>query len=129
MTWSKTPPTEAGLYYVRHRESGEEQPGFLHGVSWFFMWPYEDWFPADCPEEFLFGPAIPLPEQCHENDDHAQVGALLAKCIGFEMGKDHDGWWAWARLPGREPLTMGEGPTQLAAIRAAVEAAEQGVRE
>jgi hypothetical protein len=62
-------------------------------------------------------------------NEHAEVGALLARCIGFEAGQDHDGWWAWVRLPGREPLTMGSGPTQLAAIKAAVEAAEKGVRE
>ena len=63
------------------------------------------------------------------NDEHAQVGALLAKCEYFEGGRDGSLWWVWVRLPGKCQSFRSQGSTQLAAIRAAVEAAEQGVRE
>jgi hypothetical protein len=62
-------------------------------------------------------------------NEHAEVGALLARCGYCEVGTDGKAWHAmvggfqWAGLSG------GSGPTQLAAIKAAVEAAEQGVRE
>ena len=62
-------------------------------------------------------------------NEHAEVGALLAKCGYFEAGRDGSLWWAWVRLPGKCQAFRSQGPTQLAAIRAAVEAAEKGVRE
>jgi len=57
--WSDTPPTVAGTYWVRRRSDGEEQIGTLDGESWYFKWPYEDWFPANNPEQFQFGYRIP----------------------------------------------------------------------
>ena len=63
------------------------------------------------------------------NDDHAQVGALLARCEHLEIRKLNIDWIAWVRLKVGGLLFAKTGPTQLAAIRAAVEAAEQGVRE
>lgn len=62
-------------------------------------------------------------------NDWAAVGALLARCRYVEIGRNDSGWWAWARLLDCHRLCMGEGKTQLEAIRAAVDAAEQGVRE
>jgi hypothetical protein len=65
-----------------------------------------------------------------ENDDHAQVGALLAKCEFSSVFRNADkGWAAFAKVSGYVGSPSGYGPTQLAAIRAAVEAAEKGVRE
>jgi hypothetical protein len=64
----------------------------------------------------------------HEQE-HAEVGALLAKCGYFSSGVREKGWWAWIGLVGRTGITYGFGTTQLAAIRAAVEAAERGVQE
>ena len=130
MIWSETPPTKLGLYYVKHRESGEVQPGCLDGVNWYFMWPYEDWFPVDCPDKFFFGPPIPTPEACAEMSDHAEVGALLAKCCDYRLGEYEQGWFAEITLRNNETGDSGTfQSTQLAAIRAAVEAAEKGVRE
>lgn len=63
------------------------------------------------------------------NEERAQVGALLAKCGYFSSGVRAKGWWAWICLVGRTSITHGTGPTQLAAIQAAVEAAERGVGE
>ena len=66
--WSDTPPTVAGDYWVRRIPSGEEQTGALDGENWYFKWPYEDWFPADNPEQFQFGQRIPT---------NAELGELL----------------------------------------------------
>jgi len=65
--WSDTPPTVAGTYWVRRRSDGEEQIGTLDGESWYFKWPYEDWFPANNPEQFQFGYRIPT------NDELSQI--------------------------------------------------------
>ena len=66
-----------------------------------------------------------------DNDDHAQVWALLAKCnkLSINLCKHDVGsvWVAHAEANGL-PVS-GIGPTQLAATRAAVEVSEQGVRE
>jgi len=68
MNWSDTPPTVAGDYWVRRIPSGEEQIGTLDGENWYFKWPYEDWFPANNPEQFQFGYRIPT---------NAELGELL----------------------------------------------------
>jgi hypothetical protein len=62
-------------------------------------------------------------------NEHAEVGALLAKCDYFEVDCHPEGWAARVTIGGSIRMRSGEGPTQLAAIRAAVEAAEKGVRE
>ena len=62
-------------------------------------------------------------------NEHAEVGALLARCDLIEVGYDAEKWWATASLSANSPMFWGYGTTQLAAIRAAVEAAEKGVRE
>jgi hypothetical protein len=61
--------------------------------------------------------------------EHAQVGALLARCRYIECGQEFNEWWATVLVCASGTYCHGEGPTQLAAIRAAVEAAEKGVRE
>ena len=65
-----------------------------------------------------------------DDDEHAQVGALLARCGNYRVAEYESGWHAEVYLVGGG---MGSSEfayeTQLAAIRAAVEAAEQGVRE
>jgi hypothetical protein len=65
----------------------------------------------------------------------AQVGALLARCLHATIQRDFYGtrgvgreWVATVNIDG-SGYHEGEGPTQLAAIKAAVEAAEKGVRE
>lgn len=64
--WSDTPPTKAGDYWVKRRSNSEEQIGTLDGENWYFKWPYEDWFPADNPDEFQFGPRIPAADELVE---------------------------------------------------------------
>lgn len=71
-----------------------------------------------------------------DNDEHAQVGALLAKCEHAEIRKRNTDWIAWVRLKvGGRLFKVGgrlfaeTGPTQLAAIKAAVDAAEKGCTE
>lgn len=61
------------------------------------------------------------------SDEHAQVGALLARCESFDVDLIGDEWVATIQLPGCRFRNVESGPTQLAAIRAAVEAAEKGV--
>lgn len=70
-------------------------------------------------------------EAMSETNDHAQVGALLAKCWKIEVrfGTVDKNWKASLFLIGRADYHFAYGSTQLAAIRAAVEAAEKGVRE
>lgn len=68
-------------------------------------------------------------EAMSETNKHAQVGALMAKCGYCEVGTDGKEWHAVVGAFRWAGLTGGSGPTQLAAIKAAVEAAEQGVRE
>jgi len=63
-----------------------------------------------------------------DNNEHAEVGALLAKCAYIEIDRTSRGWTVWACIPGGEACCY-QGDTQLAAIRAAVKAAEKGVRE
>lgn len=62
-------------------------------------------------------------------NEHAEVGALLAKCEHAELRKRSDNWTAWVRLKVGGLLFAHSGPTQVAAIRAAVEAAEKGVHD
>lgn len=61
--------------------------------------------------------------------DFAQVGALLAMCSFLQMTDGHSPqrWLATVDVNGKRGHAYGK--TQLEAIRAAVEAAEQGVRE
>lgn len=69
-------------------------------------------------------------QKIDEEREHAQVGALLAKCESFEVERcpcKCD--WHASILQADTGWHDGYGPTQLAAIRAAVEDAEQGVRE
>ena len=73
----------------------------------------------------------PTPEmqKIIEEQDFAQVGALLAKCEAVHLFKHaQTGEWITRVDIGDDHRTR-TGPTQLAAIRAAVEAAEKGVRE
>jgi len=60
------------------------------------------------------------------NGEHAQVGALLARCDYIELSKQDDGRWCAELQFGTIHLWEGEGKTQLEAIRNAVEAAEKG---
>jgi hypothetical protein len=63
-------------------------------------------------------------------NEHAEVGALLARCEFASVLKNAEyGWAAFVKITGIAGSPSGYGPTQLAAIRAAVEAAEKGVRE
>ena len=65
-----------------------------------------------------------------DNDEHAQVGALLARCCDYRLGEYEQGWFAEITLRNNETGNSGTfQPTQLAAIKTAVEAAEKGVRE
>lgn len=62
-------------------------------------------------------------------DEYAQVGALLARCESFEVERcPRRGYWHASVLQADIGWHDGEGPTQLAAIKAAVEAAEKGVQ-
>lgn len=63
------------------------------------------------------------------NDEHAQVGAMVARCSFVQMtdGYGPRRWLATADVNGKRGHAYGK--TQLEAIRNAVEAAEQGVRE
>lgn len=63
------------------------------------------------------------------NEEHAQVGALLARCESFHVFRhtQTDEWISRVYIAGLHRIKT--GPTQLAAIKAAVEAAEKGVRE
>lgn len=63
------------------------------------------------------------------NEDHAQFGALLARCSFVQMSDGHSPrrWLVTVDVNGNRGHAY--GTTQLEAIRAAVEAAEQGVRE
>ena len=69
-------------------------------------------------------------DEATATSEHAQVGALLAKCGNYRVAEYESGWHAKVYLVGGG---MGSSEfayeTQLAAIRAAVEAAEQGARE
>jgi hypothetical protein len=63
-------------------------------------------------------------------NDHAEVGALLAKCGNYRVAEYESGWHAEVYLiDGGMGSSEFAYETQLAAIRAAVEAAEKGVRE
>jgi hypothetical protein len=62
-----------------------------------------------------------------EQQEHAQLGALLARCWNFKVEYALD-WSADIQLKNGR-VGSGYGDTQLAAIKAAVEAAEKGVRE
>lgn len=61
--------------------------------------------------------------------ERAQIGALVARCRHAEVTHRGDHFIAWVRLAPDGLLFSKTGKTQLEAIRAAVEAAEQGVRE
>lgn len=62
--------------------------------------------------------------------EHAEVGALLARCCDYRVGEYEQGWFAEITLRNNETGSSDTfRDTQLAAIKAAVEAAEQGVRE
>lgn len=72
------------------------------------------------------------------NGEHAQVGALLARCVSggmiVEISPSQDrGFWVWIGLleNGGEHtgLANKSGRTLLEALTKAVEAAEQAVRE
>lgn len=58
-----------------------------------------------------------------------QIGQLLAKCDYIELQEWNGGWLATVTVKLSFYAVEGEGPTQLDAIRNAVEAAEQGVGE
>ena len=63
-------------------------------------------------------------------NEHAEVGALLAKCCDYRVGEYKQGWFAEITLRNNETGNSDTfQPTQLAAIRAAVEAAEKGARD
>lgn len=62
--------------------------------------------------------------------EHAELGALLARCCVVMMYKKDDGIWRCVIGLSLDGVAFrGEGPTQLAAIKSAVESAEKGVRE
>ena len=65
----------------------------------------------------------------NNTNDHAEVGALLARCDSCHVFR-HTQTSEWiARVDIGYAHRTKTGATQLAAIRAAVEAAEKGVRE
>ncbi|MFZ4506056.1 MAG: hypothetical protein ACOYNK_06875 [Microbacteriaceae bacterium] len=69
-------------------------------------------------------------DEATETNDHAEVGALLAKCCDYRVGEYKQGWFAEIMLRNNETGSSDTfHDTQLAALRAAVEAAEKGVRE
>lgn len=55
--WSESPPTKSGWYWVKSKSIGKE-----------FTWEVDEQGLGDLwhASELLFGPAIPLPEQCAE---------------------------------------------------------------
>lgn len=67
MTWSKTPPTESGWYWVKIR-GGKETIGELGCAGVLSHWFIDGgWETAEAVVvDYLFGPAIPSPEQCAE---------------------------------------------------------------
>lgn len=81
--WSDTAPTQPGWYWVRIKDADDCQPGYFDGVNWFFIWPYQDWFPSDNPDAYQFGPRIPTPEELHDLNRLAAVARYALESWGM----------------------------------------------
>lgn len=71
-----------------------------------------------------------IEDRLAERREHAEVGALLARCCNYRVGEYEQGWFAEITLRNNETGSSDTfRDTQHAAIKAAVETAEKRIRE